>query len=175
MACLALALGHAGCDPAAAAEPASSMVTAEEVPVSTRAGGSAAPPLGAVPSTAAASERPSFLDWRSAPDAPEVRVTQPGCRAQRLREWVRVDCGGHVGASLVTGNREGVHFEQQVDRESDSSSFTVVFPVRRGDRRVLELLRWSKWAPGVPDVIITEQWLEGDARALITVQGVRGM
>jgi hypothetical protein len=73
-----------------------------------------------------------------------------------LREWVRVECRGRHG-SLVTGERRGVKFGYS---ESEYTVW-VIFPVKRGDVRVVLLSRLGKWSIQ-PNAIVSEQWLEGD-------------
>lgn len=93
------------------------------------------------------------------------------CTARRIREWVRVECKG-LGASagLVAGPAEGysgfvgVPAPKQPD---DSASYYVQFPVRRGERRLMELRHagrgnWDDtiWATVGTDV--STQWLDGE-------------
>jgi hypothetical protein len=109
----------------------------------------------------------------AAPPAREARVANPGCKVQRVREWYRVSCPTTHWIELVSGTREGLSFgcrRETKDSEVCDDSW-VVFPARRGDRRALELFAWSKWGPA-PDVILTEQFLEGDPCPLVTVHGL---
>lgn len=124
------------------------------------------------------SPRPSRADWKAAPVAREARVTDPGCRVQRIREWFRINCTA-LAIQLTAGTREGVEFGGTMERKPEPGeprSFDdvwVVFPVKRGDRRVFQTYRWSRWSAGEPDAIASEQWLDGDPLPLITVQGIR--
>lgn len=120
----------------------------------------------AEPSPEARSPAPAREEWASAPAAPEVRVTDPGCKVRRIREWYRFECSAAY-ASLVSGSREEVSFGH--GRESYES--WIVLPARRGDARVLLFSTQSKWSI-VPDTIVSEQWLEGDPAPLVTVTGV---
>jgi hypothetical protein len=124
------------------------------------------PLLDQPPPSAEKSPAPSKADWAAAPVAPEVRVTDPDCKATRLREWYRVECGD-THASLVGGTREGV----EVGRSEELYRAWTVFPARRGDRRVVLLSRRSKWSIA-SDAIVSEQWLDGDPAPLITVIGI---
>jgi hypothetical protein len=124
------------------------------------------PDLDQPPPPADPSEAPSALEWLKATAAPEVRVTDPGCSAKRIREWYRVECKGRH-ASLVTGERRGV----KVGYNENDYTVWVIFPAKRGDVRVVVLARLSKWSV-VPNAIVSEQWLEGDRAPLITVTGV---
>lgn len=121
------------------------------------------------------SDRPTKKEWITAPMANEVRRTQTDCKVQRIREWYRVGCEGHVAVSLVSGGRAGVDAGaiHLGDPDVSPSEVWVVFPARRGDARVFQLFRWSKWAPGEADAIVSQQYLDGDPHPLITVQGIR--
>ena len=62
------------------------------------------------------------------------------CKASRIREWVRVQCRPHdereniARVAIIAGDPDGVTVD-------DSMGATVVFPVRRGDRRFFEVDR----------------------------------
>jgi hypothetical protein len=119
------------------------------------------------PSTA-----PSSEEWAHAAPAAEVRITDTGCTAQRIREWYRIDCQSAVWIELISGERRGISFGcHKTTRESTACDKSwVIFPARRGDRRSLEVFTWSKWGPS-PDVMVTEQFLEGDTHPWVTVHG----
>jgi hypothetical protein len=120
-----------------------------------------------------ASEAPTKEEWVSAPPALDVRVTDPGCKAQRIREWYRLSCGfGEV--EMISGSRENVTFVcVKTGRDSlTCDEGAIIFPARRGDRRAVEFLSWSKYGLE-PDAILTEQFLEGDPYPMISFQGLR--
>ncbi len=128
-------------------------------------------PTDPIPETK--SDPPTNKEWESAPAAPEVRRTQDACTAKRIREWYRLSCGG-VGINLVAGNRDGVDIGIRRIADSNMAEETsIVFPARRGDSRIFQIFSWSRWAPGDPDAILTEQWIEGDPYPVITLQGLR--
>jgi hypothetical protein len=121
----------------------------------------------------APSAAPTKEEWVTAPAAWDVRVTDPGCKAQRIREWYRISCGSGL-AEMISGAHEGVTFScfkssRDFELCEDAS---VVFPARRGDVRAIQFLRWGKWGPD-PDAFLTEQFLEGDPYPQISLQGVR--
>lgn len=119
------------------------------------------------------SPAPTKEEWVKAPRAWDVRVTDPGCKAQRIREWYRLSCGSGP-VEMISGSREGLTFNCSLSTVDfpfcDEAS--VVFPARRGDSRAVQFLRWGKWGPE-PDAVMTEQFLEGDAYPQISLQGVR--
>ena len=120
-----------------------------------------------------ASAAPTKEEWKSAPPAFDVRITDPGCKAQRLREWYRVTCK-YAQVEMIGGSREGVSFGcMKETRESNlCDEDAIIFPARRGDSRAAEFLTLSKWGLE-PDTILTEQFLDSDPYPLITVHGLR--
>lgn len=119
------------------------------------------------------SPAPSRQEWAAAPIATEARVTDPGCKVQRVREWYRIGCQATHWIELVSGERKGLSFGcRRETKDSVACDETwVVLQARRGDRRALELFTWSKWGP-TPDVILTEQFLEGDPSPVVAVHGL---
>jgi hypothetical protein len=137
-------------------------------------GGKPWAPTFDVPFPEGTSPAPTAAEWLAAPEAKEVRVTQPGCKVVRVREWYRVHCSFTPWIELVTGAREGVSFGCQ-RREKGAATCDeswVTFPARRGDQRALELFTWSKWGPS-PDALLTEQFLDGDPCPQVTLLGMR--
>jgi hypothetical protein len=76
---------------------------------------------------------------------------------------------------LVAGLREGVLVWAGEDRAQ------IIFPVRKGDRRVLEIHPHSKHVfvggyqgfaeqEGGPSLVISETWLEGDDAPVLVLQ-----
>jgi hypothetical protein len=91
------------------------------------------------------------------------------CKALRLREWVRIDCGG-VYAALLGGSAAGVElYEGKVE----PGTFAI-FPVRRGDRRLIEFGTTSgaasKYTVELDNLaVVSELWLPGDDGPVITI------
>jgi hypothetical protein len=124
------------------------------------------PDLDVPPPSAEKTAKPTKQEWATAPEAAEVRVTDPGCTAQRVREWYRIECStAHVG--LVSGTRT----ELDVGRSEAQGTAWLVFPARRGDRRVALFTGFHKYGL-VADTLVSEQWLDGDPAPMITVLGV---
>jgi|HubBroStandDraft_6_1064221.scaffolds.fasta_scaffold1158832_2 hypothetical protein len=120
------------------------------------------------------SDPPEAADWGWAREVSLARASE-ACKAVRLREWTRVTCevSSDMGASLVAGPREGVRFAH----EPFGSKISIVFPVRRGDRRVLEMMKGVS-SPFVfsaysfePDVafVVSESWLSEEDAPIIVV------
>lgn len=119
------------------------------------------------------SDPPTKEEWERAPDAPEVRITEPSCTAKRVREYYRVYCKFTSWVSLISGGREGVDLGcfQETKEAFACSDAWVIFPARRGDSRSFEFFIWSKYGPS-PDAVMTEQFFEGDPYPLISVHGL---
>lgn len=147
--------------PAATAAPAASTPGDEEKPLD----GDAIP--------AEKSKSPKMTEW---PAALRVKLTRKGpaaatCRAQLVREWLRVRCEGQVFAiSLIGGSPEGVAF--WIGGTAAEPFGEILTPVRRGDRRVFQLWSPGKDAAGMfvpkPMLVVQEQWIEGQKSPIVT-------
>ncbi|HZF50094.1 MAG TPA: hypothetical protein VE093_15655 [Polyangiaceae bacterium] len=119
------------------------------------------------------SKSPKAAEWLT---APRVKFARKGpaaatCRAQIVREWMRVRCEGQVFAvSLVGGSREGVAF--WIGGTAAEPFGEVLTPVRRGDRRVFQFWSPGKDAAGMfvpkPMLVVQEQWVEGQKAPIVT-------
>lgn len=123
------------------------------------------PDLTVPPPPETPSEKPALSEWAKAPHAPEVRITDPGCKAQRIREWYRVNCRDEQ-VSVIAGKKTDLDIHQHVEEGA-----SVVFPARRGETRLLTFAFLWKWG-FVQDAVLSVQWLEGDERPLITLVGI---
>lgn len=152
----------------ASATPSPSDLPPEEEPPVVAAGQRPphVPNLEAPPPPEGESPKPTMDEWAAAPQADDVRITDPGCKAWRLREWYRVLCKDSE-VSVVTGTKKDL----SIHASEDTWEAAVVFPARRGDRRLLVFAFPWKWGL-VQDAILSEQWLEGDPRPLVTVTGI---
>jgi hypothetical protein len=106
---------------------------------------------------------------RTAPDAlfsSRERDSVP-CEARRLQEWIRIRCPWwrDGGIMLIGGNADGF---------SVVGDGTAFFPVRRGDRRVIEVYDADTRVNAhttepiarkpLGGIVVSEQWLAGDER-----------
>ncbi|WP_433927302.1 hypothetical protein AB3662_29825 [Sorangium cellulosum] len=177
--------------PAQAAEPPSAQSVEPEGPaVESRAqtgeapldggGGKEAPKVRALEEAPPAPERtprPAAAEW----DAAEpVRLARDrsgaACKARMRREWLRIDCSARSLAMVRTlGASAGEAWFGLEQKGSDglATGVSVVFPVRLGDRRVIEIGSESWEYRGQvgfsTSFVISEQWLEGDAGPLVSV------
>jgi hypothetical protein len=80
--------------------------------------------------------------------------------------WRRACANG-----CVCGSNEGLSF--WIGPEDKGRPGEVQFPLRRGDRRIVQLWTDGKTADGsaVPEplLVVQEQWLEGDAAPTVSV------
>lgn len=124
----------------------------------------------------AASSKPTADEWKSAPEVEPTRrgPRSAGCHVWRVREWIRVSCPHLVTASIAMlgGNPEGMAFWIDPAKEGDDGKLPaggeVLFPVRRGDRRVVQLLSFGAGYEGpftqLPALVVQESWLAGEER-----------
>jgi hypothetical protein len=117
---------------------------------------------------------PSYAEWQAATQVKLSRTSPAasGCVASRVREWLRVRCPQRTFAiSLLGGSNEGLSF--WIGPEDKGRPGEVQFPLRRGDRRVLQLWTDGKAADGSampePSLVVQEQWLEGQAAPTVSV------
>jgi hypothetical protein len=117
---------------------------------------------------------PTRQEWESAPDAGLARLADPACSAKRVREWVRVTCDRYEwNVVLLAGNKDGTDFVTPHDKDGNHDGRAwLTFAVRRGDRRAMLFNRTVKWGFW-PDVLVSEQWLEGDPGPIVVVTGLR--
>ncbi|MGK3992266.1 hypothetical protein [Sorangium sp. So ce1024] len=121
--------------------------------------------------------RPAAAEWDGA-EPVELARNRSGaaCKARMRREWLRIDCGGPpLGAVRTLGASAGEEWFRLDKQPNDelASGVSVVFPVRIGDRRVIEILSASFEYRGetvmTTSFVISEQWLDGDAGPLVSV------
>ncbi|WP_437312011.1 hypothetical protein [Sorangium sp. So ce388] len=135
-------------------------------------------PLDAEPFPGEPSKQPTAAEWKA---APRVRLSRTGpaaagCRAYRTREWLRIRCPELTvsAISLLGGKTEGVAF--WIDPPRGGSELPrggeVMFPIRRGDRRVIQILTFGPGYDGpftlLPAIVVQEQWLDDEPAPTVT-------
>jgi hypothetical protein len=127
------------------------------------AGATAAPErLADHPPPEERSAKPAPDEWPRA-RAVELERALADCRAHRIREWLRIRCRVETtGVELVGGSADGVEF-----REARSAGETeIILPLRRGDRRLIQLLTWNGGGKYTVEqdafAVVSEIWLPGD-------------
>lgn len=127
------------------------------------------------------SPKPTADEWRG---ATEVRATRmgpraKGCHVYRVREWVRVSCPDLVTAtiSVLGGTATGYAFWIDPSKEGRDAKLPaggeIQFPVRRGDRRVVQVLTFGPGYEGpftqLPALVVQEHWLDDEAEPIMTI------
>jgi len=166
----ASASASASAAPAAASAPAPSI-------------GDWAPPDGI-------SEKPTAEEWAKAAPLALLRPSEK-CSAAAVREWMRITCLGMFsemkGVRVAGGSEKEVSIgdysmkrkvkdpENGKEFDATSEGVHVMFPVRKGDRRVITVNEWvsggwkSWYIREDIDTTISELWLPGDERPTIVV------
>ena len=117
---------------------------------------------------------PTAAEWAAATELHASRTSPraKACRLTRVREWLRVRCAVDTFAiSLLGGSNEGLSF--WIGPPSEGRFGEVQMPLRRGDRRVVQL--WgTKTDPAgvveiVPSIVVQEAWVEGEPGPIVTV------
>lgn len=190
---------RAAARPASAAPVATPVVSASAAPSvagSAATSASAAPAGAPVSSAAVAASGKSFQEEPPLPEKNPMPSTEAwrealpialdrgvaACRAYRVREWLKIHCDGFpaAGVSLLAGDPEGVL--TWVDPVTEGTSqeamkkprgAEVIFPVRRGDGRVVQFAQFGEgydgplgWNVGFT---VSEQWLPEEPAPVITV------
>lgn len=127
------------------------------------------------------SATPTTAEWR---DAPEVAPTRRGpraaaCKTYRVREWVRVACSDLVTSAIATLGGTVVGNAFWIDPQTDGkdgklpSGGEVLFPIRRGDKRVIQILTFGPGYEGpltqLPAIVVQEHWLDDEERPVLTI------
>jgi hypothetical protein len=121
---------------------------------------------------------PKVPEWTDTLRRDVVVRPEYTCTLQRVREWNRITCNAsNATVTLVTGTRDGCSLW------ANSDTAQILFPVRRGDRRVIELVPHAKVVtvqgaygpgqteePGGGPVVLSETWLEGEDAPTLVVQ-----
>jgi hypothetical protein len=144
------------------------------------------PPFDAEPFSDEKTPAPKLPEWTEAKRVALTRMSPSldKCSAKRLREWMKIRCDSKIaGFRLIAGSTDGVALwiAESVHKEEaylgnwqlQAAAFEtmgrfgeIVFPVRRGDRRVFEGFRLDIWegyegppATGsVAALLVEEQW-----------------
>lgn len=138
------------------------------------------PPLPAfdeLPFPEEKSARPTKDDWKNAPEVAfsEGSSLAWSCKAYRLREWIRIRCTTTTAKiTLMCGNNEDVHMHLDplpAEWGIFPEGGELVFPVRRGDRRLFEWqgVEWGyRGANNATSMlVISEMWLPGEDKPVI--------
>jgi hypothetical protein len=129
------------------------------------------------------SRPPKVTEWDAEQDITLARGAS-SCTARRVREWMRVRCEvtGTQYVALVTGTKTDVYSSIVTgvtcwgdgDDYRCSDRVEILFPLRRGDRRVFQIVQRLGYAMPLWDTsrashVISETWLEDDPAPIVTV------
>ena len=173
-------LSHAEDRPAVAAASASSSSS----PSASAASSAASPSVPKLPIFAddlpsvEKSEVPKPAEWKTATYIDFDRhAPLASCQLLRIREWVRLSCQGPGSmASHISGPSEGWSARTDAPEPSqawDKAVHWVQFPVRRGERRLMELrsAEVAGWGDSLfmsGGRVISVQWNDGEAPKLVS-------
>ncbi len=146
------------------------VAVARAAPDTPDAGAPPRPRFDAEPFSEVKTPSPTSAEWKPVDPVAVTSKLPEGCNAYRLREWVRIRCSKLATSTLALlgGTREGVSLflDPGPNGSPAPPGGEVLFPVRRGDRRVVE---WSTFGEayegfGFPEVafLISESWPPGD-------------
>ncbi len=81
---------------------------------------------------------------------------------------MKCSVAGVTGFTLIAGTRDGLDFRMS-NGEFSEASITFELPIRRGDRRVIQV-NAAGFKYGVnAELLLSERWSESDAAPLLTV------
>lgn len=166
---------------AAAAILAPALLASARVAAGDAASGETAPPLfDAEPFSDERTPLPTTAEWAAAPSVRlDARAPDEACSARRLREWLKVRCRAEeLGAMrMLGGARDGVQMRLVGTRSEFGEvvgATEIVVPVRRGDARVIEIMRIELGYKGMNSVepwrVLSEVWPEEDERPTVVLQ-----
>ena len=131
-------------------------------------------PLEVDPPGADKSQVPTAKEWLAASPRRPARTSHAPARgvAARRRAGLRVRCPVPTFAlSLLGGSNEGLAFWMGAPAEGQPGE--VQFPLRRGDRRVIQFWTQEKDREGgtvpAPSLVLQEQWVDGSPAPIVTV------
>jgi hypothetical protein len=121
---------------------------------------------------------PKTAEWTDQVQRSLVTRPEYACTFQHVREWHRITCSAtNATVMLVAGTADGVSVWATAERAQ------LLFPVRRGDRRVFEVMphahtvmvegnygAFPSEQPGGGPVVLSETWLEGEDAPTLVVQ-----
>ena len=159
----------------AAITSASPWATAESTPATSASAASGGELIALTPDGPATekSKAPTYAEWSS---AGKVQLTRTGpaaarCNAYRVREWLKIRCAGLAphAMALLGGSAGEVAF--WIDRDERKGA-EMQFPLRRGDRRVLQVWTGETDAAGTfvkkPALLVQELWQDDRPAPIVT-------
>lgn len=169
----ALDVADAGADAAEEAADVAADVAAPPQPL---------PAFDTAPFPEEESKLPTRAEWDQAQDVSLSRgrsmaYAADPCRARRVRAWMRIRCNISLASIALLGG-DAHHVFIRLDPLPEFESFPpggeVIFPVRKGDRRVFEFLGLEWGYHGANSVtsfmVVSEAWLPGEEKPFLMAQ-----
>jgi hypothetical protein len=126
------------------------------------------------------SKKPTLAEWKEAPEVAIARRSPAAhaCRVQRVREWTKVHCDVLTSAvRQLAGNTDDVLpwvVPNHLDPTELRSGAEVIFPLRRGDRRIFQFYELSGGAydgfGSEPGVVVEARWLSREAEPSVILR-----
>jgi hypothetical protein len=129
------------------------------------------------------SPRPKDAEWK---DAEQVALSPRSwvmfdsrCKAQRIREWMRLRCGETTGQITMLGGNDPQDVSIQLDLIKEEwqtfpDGAELIFSVRKGDCRIFEWLGVEFGYRGASTatsfLVISEEWLPWEEKPTIFAQ-----
>jgi hypothetical protein len=169
--------------PAASADPASSADPSAEPSAEPKPRDTTLRSLESQPPPAEESTAPTAAEWEGAERVEVFGPLPDTCKAFLVREWLRIHCNNSGSAfAVLSGSKKDVTARLvPLGLRTETGSMTEVpgtitlqLPLRRGDRRVMQLSstsfsEYSANAWGAPFLTISEQWLDDQPGPWVSV------
>lgn len=173
---------------AQADEPALSATSSASAVASASASSAPTTPvrdLGQQPPTGV-SDHPKPGEWKDAEPVALARELPTSCDARLRREWLRIRCNAWnpQSGAVLTGDTENVFFfmvsgqtRMMNNPGGDASGYiTLELPLRRGDRRLIQLtesdsMNYGGLGPQRVTALISVRWLDDEPGPTVTVGG----
>ena len=122
---------------------------------------------------------PKLEEWKLAKEVELASALPEECTARLVREWLKVRCDvtSPSGGAVLSGPSKDVSFFAHVDVNqfgvAGGNAFVeVIMPLRRGERRLVQLTRqigsaYEGFAGQAPKLVLSQRWLKTDPGPLV--------
>jgi hypothetical protein len=129
------------------------------------------------------SDHPKPSEWKDAEPVALARAMPKSCSAKLLREWLKIRCNlwAPQAGAVLTGDTRDVYFfmvsAQTRMMKTPGRDFegyvTVELPIRRGDRRLIQLTESDASYGGIGPqniaLLLSVRWLDDESGPTVTV------
>lgn len=135
------------------------------------------------PPPSEASDHPKPDEWKKAEPVALVRPLPSSCHARLLREWLRIRCDSWnpQSGAILTGDADDVFFfmvsaqsrMMHTQGRNSEGYVTLELPLRRGDRRLIQLtesdlMGYGGLGPQRLKMLLSVRWFDDDNGPTIT-------